>query len=286
MNIVTITTDMGIEDHYVAALKGAMYKVSRDLQIVDISHNIKPFNIAQASYYIKNSLKDFPDDTVHLIGVDSEPIVNFGDPDAGALPSFIRYKNQYIVATDNGIFSLILGTEQADGMWNIDDVLSNPKLMKFPTKNILAPAAVSLAKGEKPENLGTEKNSIRRALVANPVIEPNVLKGTVIHIDNYGNLITNITKADFERMGRNVPFTIFFRKKEYYIDEISAGYNEVPPGERLAIFNDNDNLEIAINKGTPGNGGGANSLFGLRIGDVIRVEFTPRGSKQTIESLF
>lgn len=286
MNIVTITTDMGLNDHYVAALKGAMYKVESKLQIVDISHNIKPFNIAQASFYIKNCLKDFPADTVHLIGVDSEPIVNFGNPDAGALPSFIRYKDQYIVATDNGIFSLILGTDQAQGKWSIDNVLSNPKLMKFPTKNILAPTAVALAQGADPDTLGSEKENLRRAVVANPVIEPNVLKGTVIHIDNYGNLITNITKEDFDRMGKNIPFTIFFRKKEYYIDEISAGYNEVPPGERLAMFNDTDNLEIAINKGTPGNGGGANSLFGLRVGDVIRVEFSPRGSKTTLESLF
>jgi hypothetical protein len=286
MNIITLTTDMGLNDHYVASLKGAILAMSKDVHLIDISHNVKPFNIAQASLFIKSCMSDFEDGTVHLIGVDSEPIINFGDNDAGSLPSFMLYKNQYFVATDNGIFSLILGQNKPDKIWTIDDVLSNPNLMKFPTKNILAPAACALINKVDPDSIGSRKEAVKRAFVANPVIESNVLKGNVIHIDHYGNLITNISLAEFQRMGRNVPFTIYFRKKEYYIDEISAGYNEVPAGERVALFNDNNLLEIAINKGTPSNGGGANSLFGLFVGDVIRIEFTPRGSKTTLESLF
>jgi S-adenosylmethionine hydrolase len=158
--------------------------------------------------------------------------------------------------------------------------------MKFPTKNIFVPIACDMANGKHPSELGTPKETIRRAVQITPVIEPNVLKGSVIHIDHYGNLITNIRKDDFHRVGKNVPFTIFFRQKEYFIDTISLGYNEVPNGEKVAIFNDVGLLEIAINKGTPENGGGANALFGLRLGDVIRIEFTPRGSRNTLESLF
>lgn len=287
MNIITLTTDMGLNDHYVASLKGAIIRMCKNVHIIDISHHIKPFNIAQASLFIQSCIKDFDENTVHLIGVDSEPILNFGNSDIESLPSFMRYKGQYFVATDNGIFNLILGTNVPEEVWTIDNVLSNPNLMKFPSKNILAPTACALANGEDPNKLGSIKEAgVKKKFTTNPVIEPNLLKGNVIHVDHYGNLITNISSEEFERMGKNIPFTIYFRKKEYHIEQISSGYNEVPEGERLALFNDNNLLEIAINKGTPSMGGGANSLFGLRVGDVVRIEFTPRGSRTTLESLF
>lgn len=286
MAIITLTTDMGLKDHYVAALKGAIVSVDNSLQIIDISHNVNPFSISQAAYFVRNCLDDFPKGTVHLIGVDAEPIVNFSSDDQSALPSVMEYKDQFIVATDNGVLSLILGHNEPTKIWSVDDVLSNPNLMKFPSKNILAPVACRIAKGDKVKDFCSPKENVKKTFGLSPVIEPNILKGSVSHIDHYGNIITNITRETFERMGKNIPFTIYFRRKEYFIDVISAGYSEVPAGEKVAIFNDNDNLEIAINKGVSGNGGGANSLFGLKNGDMIRIEFTPRGSKKTIESLF
>lgn len=286
MQIITLTTDMGFKDHYVAALKGRIYTLSPSAHIIDISHNVKPFNIGQASFFIKNSLKDFPEGTIHVIGVDPEPHVNFNQPEENALPIIVKYKKQYLIGTDNGIFSLIIGNDKTERIWSLDDVLSRPELMNFPTKNILIPAACAIVNGEKPSSLGTKKDSFRKAFSINPVIDGTTLKGSVIHVDHYGNLITNIKKDDFYRIGRKVPFIIYFRQKEYFIDKISIGYNEVPAGEKVAIFNDNGYLEIAINKGTPENGGGANSLFGLKVSDVVRIEFTPRGSRETIESLF
>lgn len=286
MKIITLTTDMGYKDHYVATLKGKLFTLCKEATVIDISHAVKPFNISQASYFINNALKDFPDGTIHVIGVDAEPNVNFSQPDQNALPTIVYYKKQYFVGTDNGVFSLILGNNTPDGIWSLDDVLSQPELMNFPTKNILIPAACQLANGAKPESIGTPQKGLKKAFHRNPVIEGTTLKGAVIHIDHYGNLITNIRKEDFYRIGRKVPFVIYFRQKEYYIDVISLGYNEVPPGEKVAIFNDFGNLEIAINKGTPENGGGANALFGLKEGDIIRIEFTPRGSRETLESLF
>jgi S-adenosyl-L-methionine hydrolase (adenosine-forming) len=286
MSIITLTTDMGLRDHYVAAIKGRIYALRSDAKIVDISHEVKPFNISQAAFFVRNCLKDFPEGSIHIIGVDPEPLVNFGNPSDSILPLIVRYKNQYLLGSDNGIFSLILDGNPDEGIWAIEDVLSQPETMKFPTKNIFVPIACALANGKTPDDLGSKKDGMRRAVQITPVIEPNILKGSIIHIDHYGNLITNIKKEDFSRVGKNVPFTIFFRQKEYYIDTISLGYNEVPSGEKLAIFNDVGLLEIAINKGTPENGGGANTLFGMRLGDVIRIEFTPRGSHNTLESLF
>ncbi|PHR49272.1 MAG: hypothetical protein COA32_04265 [Fluviicola sp.] len=286
MSIITLTTDMGVKDHYVATLKGAIYNHYPEAKVVDVSHNVKPFNISQASYFLKNIIKDFPDNTVHVIGVDAEPLVNFNQMDESSLPMILYYKKQYFVGTDNGIFSLLLENNKPDALWSLDDVLSQPELMNFPTKKILIPAACKLAQGKKPDDFATKADKVKRVIPLSPVIDGNVLKGAVIHIDHYGNIITNINKENFYKAGRKVPFIIYFRQKEYYIDEISLGYNEVPDGEKVAIFNDSELLEIAINKGTPENGGGANALFGLRLGDIIRIEFTPRGSRETIESLF
>ena len=277
---------MGVKDHYVATLKGAIYSLYPEAQVVDVSHNVKPFNISQASYFLKNIIKDFPDNTVHVIGVDAEPLVNFSQMEESSLPMILYFKKQYFVGTDNGIFSLLLENNKPDAIWSLDDVLSQPELMNFPTKKILIPAACKLAQGIEPDEFATKADKVKRAIPLSPVIDGNILKGAVIHIDHYGNIITNINKENFYKAGRKVPFIIYFRQKEYYIDEISLGYNEVPDGEKVAIFNDSDLLEIAINKGTPENGGGANALFGLRLGDIIRIEFTPRGSRETIESLF
>lgn len=107
-----------------------------------------------------------------------------------------------------------------------------------------------------------------------------------MHIDEYGNIITNIDKQLFERTGNDSPFIIYFKKKDYYVDTISGAYNEVPQGEKLALFNENDLLEIAINRGANKSTGGAEQLFGLHLGDMIRVEFTPKGSRETIDSFF
>ncbi len=282
MGIITLTTDMGLTDYYVAVLKGNLFKLAPGASVVDITHQVRPFDIADASYYIQAAFREFPDGTVHIIGVDSEPIINSSN---GAYPSILFFKGHYFISNDNGIFALILRGEQPDGFWRIDNVLSNPKGLRFPVKNIFVPTAARILAGESLNDIGSEETSWRVAHTVNAVIEENLIKGSIVHIDHYGNAITNITKEIFGRF-EDAPFTILFRKREYYIDEISSTYNDVAPGERLAFFNDNNLLEIAINKGATGNGGGADSLFGLRIHDLVRIEFNPRGSAKTLDSLF
>lgn len=282
MRIITLTTDMGHTDYYVAVLKGNLYKILPDVTVVDISHHVKPFDIAEASFYVHGSFREFPEGTIHIVGVDSEPVINSF---AGAYPSVMLFEGHYFIANDNGIFALILKDKQPEGFWRLDDVLSNPNGLRFPVKNIFVPIAAKIAQGIPMEQIASPETSWRIAHTINPTIEENLIKGSVMHIDHYGNAITNITRDLFNRFN-DVPFTITFRKKEYYIDVISSAYNDVAPGERLALFNDSGYLEIAINKGATGNGGGADSLFGLRLNDVIRIEFNPRGSAKTIASLF
>lgn len=285
MQIITLTTDMGVRDHYVAAIKGAIYRHCPSAHIVDVSHTVKPFDIAEAAYYVSSCFEEFPEGTVHVVGVDSEPMVNFSGSE-GSFPSIMKFKGHYFVSNDNGFFGAFLKDNEHEGFFRIDDVLSRMDLFKFPTKNMLVPAACRILNGETIDSFASPFNSFKKAFAINPVIETNLIKGSVLHIDNYGNLITNVHESLFERFGKDTPFTIFYRNKDYHIDEISATYNSVPNGEKVAIFNNNGLLEIAINRGANLSNGGAERLFGVRIGDVIRIEFTPRGSRNTLESLF
>ncbi len=285
MKVITLTTDMGLNDHYVASLKGTLLKSSHDIQVVDITHTVRPFDISEAAFHVRSCFTDFPDETVHIIGVDSEPIVNFGGSD-GSFPSIMRFQNQYFISCDNGFFGAFLGENKSQGFWRVDDILSNEKLFKFPTKNVLLPAALRLLDGDSPEQIGTASTEYKNALNPIAISETNLIKGYVIHVDHYGNAITNINRELFNRFGEDTPFVLYFKRKDYFIDIISEAYNEVPQGEKVAIFNENDFLEIAINRGANGSTGGAEQLFGLRINDMIRVEFTPPGSRETIESLF
>jgi len=276
---------MGLDDHYVASLKGTILCSLEDVKIIDISHSVRPFDISEASYHVRSCYQDFPKGTVHVIGVDSEPVINFGGTD-GSFPAIMFFDGHYFISCDNGFFGAFLGEKRPDAFWRMEDILSNEKLFTFPTKNVLLSAALRILNNEDPESFATPSKSYKSALTPTAITETNLIKGYVIHIDNYGNAITNIDRTLFEQFGEDTPFIVYFKKKDYYIDVISGAYNEVPQGEKVAIFNANGFLEIAINRGANGSTGGAEQLFGLRVNDMIRVEFTPKGSRTTIESLF
>lgn len=282
MAIITLTTDMGHKDYYVAALKGALWTLDPSLTLVDISHHISPFSIAEASFQLRAASLNFPEGTVHLIGIDDEPVINGTQ---SQLPCILKYRGQYFVGSDNGVFALILADDQPEGFWQIDNVLSNPKFLTAPTKTIFAPIAVKLAKAEDISGFASEADSWNRVVGTRPILNEHLIKTHVVHIDYYGNVILSLTKTEFDKY-KDIPFTIYLRNKEYYIDKISMAYNDVTHGERLALFNDAGHMEIAINKGVTGAGGGASSLFGLQVGDVVRIEFTPRGSAENFDTLF
>lgn len=285
MGIITLTTDMGLYDHYVASLKGRILSALPEARIVDISHAVHPFDVSEAAYLVSSCFRDFPKGSVHVIGVDSEPVVNFGGSD-GSFPSILVFEDQYFISNDNGFFGSFLGEHRADSFWRIDNVLSNPKMFRFPTKNMLLPVAIELLKGTKIDSLASPFEGYRQAFAPTALYEQNLIKGHVLHIDGYGNAITNVHKSLFDRAGKDVPFILYFKKQDYYIDVISNAYNEVPQGEKVAIFNENDMLEIAINRGANRSSGGAEQLFGLHRGDMIRIEFTPAGSRTTLDSFF
>jgi S-adenosylmethionine hydrolase len=287
MVIITLTSDMGYHDYYVGAMKGFIYSRVPEARIVDISHSIQPFNIVGAAYNVNHVIQDFPDNTIHILAINSDPKIDISfSGKTDEWPLVVRYKNQFFVGIDNGIFSLILKGNQPEMIYRMTEILTNPNVFRFPAKNLLANLACQVAQGISLDSLGERVEHVNKVSELAPVVEENLIRGHVLHVDIYGNLITNISEDLFLRVGNEEPFVIFFRSKEYFIDKIHGTYNDVAPGERVAIFNSTGLLEIAINKGVPKNGGGAKDLFGLKERDIIRVEFSPRGSKETIDSLF
>ncbi len=264
MSIITLTSDMGIKDFYLASIKGTIYKALPDAKIVDISHHITPFDIAQAAFIIKNTYPDFPESTIHIISVDPEPSQN-------SKHLVILHKGQYFIGNDNGMFSLMFD-EEPEQIWKLTPP---PKLgsSSFPSKSVFVWAATLLAQGTRLEEIAERTDSVRMRVAFRPVVEADLIKGSIIFIDGYGNVITNIDKPLFESVQNGRKYKIFFRGERNGITKISESYNEVPPGEKLAIFGAGTFLEIAINKGVEGSGGGANKLFGLKLNDSIRIEF-------------
>ncbi len=257
MAIITLTTDLGDKDIYQAALKGSIYKLLPTVNIVDITNSVAAYNIQQAAFILKNSFHYFPDETVHLIGIDT--VYN-----ADTRYLAVRYRNHYFVGADNGIFSLIFDIDPQEIMEI--NIMQDLKFLHFPLADIFVKAACHLAKGGTLAEIGLPIENIEMKMNLQPVIEKNLIKGVVIYIDSFQNVITNITKDFFNKVQQGRRFMLSFKRNET-ISQLSWHYNEVPEGEKLCLFGISDHLEIAINKGN------ASGLLGLNLGDSIIIDF-------------
>jgi len=287
MQILTLTSDTGLQDYYVASLKGAILKMMPEVQIVDISHSIKPFDVASAAFQLQCCYRDFPEGTIHLIGVDSEPLIQppeYSDASSfvSSFPTVMKFNNQYFISNDNGFFGAFLDDNAPQELWRYTVDLNNVLELKYPMKNCFVPLAKRIIDNDSMSKYTEAVNKYKKALIPKAVIEEYIVRGIIIHIDSFGNLITNISKADFERLPSNAPYSIKFANEKYYIDHISETYNTVQQGERVALFNENNLLEIAINRGARQSTGGADILFGMKLGDRLRIESSPAGSRKTL----
>ncbi len=262
MKVITLTTDMGSEDHYQAVVKGAIIRRCSTARIIDISHRITPFDIAHASFVLRNAYPEFPEGSVHIIGVDPETTEK-------NRPLVVHHDNHYFIGSDNGIFSLLFDNKAQ----NAYEIATNQEERTFPTKSLFARAACDIVEGKQPGDIGTPAGEIVQRSLFRAVVEENTIRGMVIHIDTYGNVITNITRDLFAEGVQGKRYTINFRGRSYSIQKVHNTYNEVPEGEKVALFSSSGYLEIAINKGTKGTGGGAAGLFGLKKNDPVVVEF-------------
>ena len=272
MSIITLTTDYGLKDHFVGALKGKLLSEFREATIIDISHNIDAFNVAEAAYIIGAAYNSFPKGTVHLIGVDIE--LNSENQHIA-----MQWNDQYFICADNGILSMLIQkiVPQKLVAINIHDRLPNDAT----DLDVFVKVACHLAKGGLPNVIGKEIKAIKEVTELQAVVQENQIKGYVIYNDHLGNAVTNISKKMFLEMGKARPYEILFKNK--VIKTILPKYSDIGisekyplkyyEGEKLAIFNEAGFLEIAIFRSNPETVGSASSLLGLSYRDVVTIEF-------------
>lgn len=257
MRIITFLSDFGYIDHYVAAVKARLLSSQPEARIVDISHAIEPFDIAHAVYVLSAVFRDFPEGTVHLVGVDTQ------GAKSGKFHA-AKYKGHYFLAADNGILSLLTESEPEE---LVELLTENPTAS--PARDILAPAALHLANGGNLEDLGTPTTHLRQLLNRQLKLNDHAITGHVIHVDHYGNLVTNITRDSIETIGHERTFTIQFAREK--VSRISERYSQPPEGECVCVYNSQNFLCIGINKGN------AAELLGLDFDSQVDIHFPPNG---------
>ena len=248
MPLLTLTSDIGNQDYLVGAVKAKLIQVNPEFAFIDISHCVPPFNYPQAAYICRSAFANFPDFTYHLI------LVNLFEtrPDH-LLLAF--HNNQYFLCADNGLLTMILETrpELVIGIPIDKNVIRNT----LHCADMMGQTVNKLVQGESIQNIGIpdinyiEKNALR------PLLGATWIEGQIIFIDNFENVIVNITREQFEEQRKGRSFKIIFKRDEV-IDRISESYADAYEGEKLALFNSAGYLEIAINKGN------AAGLFGLK----------------------
>lgn len=248
MPLLTLTSDIGHQDYLVAAIKAKLLQINPEFTLIDVSHNIPPFNYPQAAYICRSAFKNFPDYTYHII------LINlFEKKPEQLLLAF--HNNQYYLCADNGLLTMILEEKP--------EMIIGIPLKKETHRDTIYCAEVmgntvqQLVDGQPLQTIGEEDISYIEKNHLRPVLDNNWMEGQIIFIDNFENVIVNITREQFEEQRKGRKFNIVFVRNEV-IDRISESYADVPQGEKLALFNSAGYLEIAINKGN------AAGLFGLK----------------------
>lgn len=255
MPIITLLTDSGESDHYVAAIKAKIASTNPDLRIIDISHAIKLNDIGHAAFLLRSVFRDFPPGTVHLIGVDATG--NRGD-----ISVALQLEDHFFIGADNGFFGLI-SEKPLQHIVQLNSI--TPISTTFPERDIFAPAAAKLASGVPITDLGKPIENLKRMIDRQVKATKKQITGQVIHVDAVGNLITNIPKEAFDILSRNRAYTIQFGGEKFR--RIHTQYNQADEGECFILFNSLDLLEIGIYKGN------ASELLGLTYDSVVNVIF-------------
>lgn len=256
MTTVTLTTDFGNKDYYAAVLKGALVKEAgaEKIQIIDITHEVKSFDIVQGAYILKNAFPHFPEGSIHIITVNNAH---------GNRPSYIAFKKDkhFFIGPDNGLFSLMFDSlpanfyelELLDGMGNLES-------------KTIAKAVKDLTSGKPISEVGSFIEDIIQRLSLQPVISNQQIRGAIVYIDHYGNAVLNISTELFKRVRHGRDFKMYFKRHDP-ITKVVRHYQEVEVGETVCIFNSAGLLEIAINMGR------ASELLDLAVGETVEVNF-------------
>jgi S-adenosylmethionine hydrolase len=254
--LITLTSDFGLKDPYVAEMKGVILTINPQATIIDVTHCVEKFDIRMGAFVLASVASYFPKDTIHLAVI---------DPDVGTerRPILIQTKRSFFVGPDNGVLMLAAQNQGIEHLYEI----SNPKFMlpkvsnTFHGRDVFAPAAAHLDKGIKPSEFGPEITEVATPKFASVERRNSSLIGEVWHIDDFGNIITNISQKD---LPQNRVVNV---KLPGVLQNISFGktYAQAKPHEPLALIGSHGFLEIALNQGN------AAEKFHAKAGDKIEV---------------
>ena len=275
MSIITLTTDFGNKDFFVSSVKGAVLSEVKNAMIIDVSNEIQPYNHSEAAYVLKNAYKNFPKGTIHIVGVESELT-----PENRHIA--MAFEGHYFIGSDNGIFSMIKDDLKAEKIVEIN--IHEKESSSFSVLDVFVKVAAHISRRGKLEVIGKIIKSIKQITNINPVVnnKANQILGSVIYIDNYGNVVTNINRKFFNEIRKSRDYKIFARtvKFENIYENYSGAIDFSNPkekreedGKKIAIFNSANHLELGIYKSNPKTYGSAASLFGLDYRDPITVKF-------------
>ena len=253
MPLITFISDFGWEDHYVGSVKASILKYNSNIQVVDLSHNIKKYDISHAAYVFKNVYNEFPKGTIHIIAVN--------DSDGNNDMILYQLNNQFVITFDSGILSLI-DSRDIINVTKLDINLDN----SFPEKS-MGEIASKLASGINYTTLGIPKKGIKSFMNVEVSVSKSKIVGYSIRIDHYGNIITNIKKSDFNRILEKNSGSFEINLGIDKISKLSKSYNDVNIADLFALFNFNEYLEIGMNKGS------ASDLLGIKNHTPITINF-------------
>ena len=255
---ISLLTDFGLKDNFVGVMKAVVLNINSGVQIVDITHSVGPQDVIGGAFLLKSSYRFFPGGTIHLAVV---------DPGVGSLRRavIVKTKNYYFVGPDNGILDL---ASKDDGIEKVVTVTSKnyflePLSQTFHGRDIFAPVSAHLSKGVEILKFGPLSKDLKALPLPKVRAEGGALKGEIIYIDRFGNLISNISRQDFLNFTRSHRFKIIFNKS--CAVKLCNSYNSVRRGDFLGIFGSFQTLEISINQGS------AYDYFGLGLGAKLEI---------------
>ncbi|HVB87256.1 MAG TPA: SAM-dependent chlorinase/fluorinase [Candidatus Dormibacteraeota bacterium] len=258
--IITLTTDFGTGDYFVGAMKGVILSINPDVTIVDITHNVLPHDVLDGALTIGNAYKYFPPKTIHVVVV---------DPGVGTTrrPLLVAGDQHYFIGPDNGVFSSVYDQTEALHVWNVisEHYFRQPVSNTFHGRDIFAPVAAWLTKSWQTSAFGEVITDFVRFGLPKPKVNGNIVKGVVLRVDHFGNLITNLTPADVPALAEaEGKFTI--KAGNGQITKMVPTFSQAAPGEAVGVIGSTGHIEIAVNKGS------ASKALGAARGAEVTVE--------------
>lgn len=257
--VITLVTDFGLRDPYVAEMKGVILNICPSVNIVDISHEIEKFNVRTGSYVLASSSPFFPKGTINVAVVDP----GVGTERRGLCVETERF---FFVGPDNGLLALAVRGERVKHIYVIENMefLLSPVSSTFHGRDMFAPVAAHLAEGTDASDFGPRTRNMIIPTFANVIKDGSKISGEVIDVDDFGNVITNITEKDLESFGDTEELSVEVGRKEMRLRFCEA-YGNVEVGRPLALVGSHGFLEISVNQGN------ASKVFGLKNEDKITV---------------